>query len=49
MIRIDHIWLGVEPVDMRSGMYRLLMQVVAVFGQAHLRHAYLFANRRAHA
>lgn len=33
MIRIDHIWLGVEPVDMRSGMDRLLMQVVAVFGR----------------
>ena len=47
MIRIDHIWLGVEPVDMRSGMDRLLMQVVAVFGRAQPHHAYLFANRRA--
>ncbi|MCO7643280.1 IS66 family insertion sequence element accessory protein TnpB [Pseudomonas sp. S 311-6] len=46
MIRIDHIWLGVEPVDMRSGMDRLLMQVVAVFGRAQPHHAYLFANRR---
>ncbi|KKO70791.1 IS66 family insertion sequence element accessory protein TnpB [Kerstersia gyiorum] len=46
MIRIDHIWLGVEPVDMRSGMDRLLMQVVAMFGRARPHHAYLFANRR---
>lgn len=47
MIRIEHIWLGTEPVDMRSGMDRLLMQVVAVFGQAQPHHAYVFANRRA--
>lgn len=47
MIRIEHIWLGTEPVDKRSGMDRLLMQVVAVFGQAQPHNAYLFANRRA--
>lgn len=47
MIRIDAVWLGVEPLDMRSGTEAALAKVVAVFGAAHPHHAYLFANRRA--
>lgn len=47
MIRIDQIWLGTEPVDMRAGMDTLLSRVVMVFGAAQPHHAYLFTNRRA--
>ncbi len=46
MIRIDAMWLAVEPVDMRSGADRLLARVVAVFGAAQAHHGYLFANGR---
>lgn len=31
MIRIDAMWLAVEPVDMRADADRLLMSVVQVF------------------
>ena len=44
MIRIDALWLAVEPVDMRSGADRLLARVVQVFGAAQVHHGYLFAN-----
>ena len=47
MIRIDAIWLAVEPLDMRAGTDSALARVVAVFGAARPHHAYLFANRRA--
>lgn len=47
MIRIDAVWLGVEPLDMRAGTEAALARVVHVFGAAHPHHAYLFANRRA--
>ena len=47
MIRIDTLWLSVEPTDMRSGAERLLARVVQVFGQATAHHGYLFANARA--
>ena len=47
MIRIDAVWLGVEPLDMRSGTEAALARVVNVFGAARPHHAYLFANRRA--
>jgi transposase len=46
MIRIDAIWLAVEPVDMRAGVDRLLARVVQVFGAAQVHHGYLFANAR---
>ena len=46
MIRIDAMWLAVEPIDMRAGMDRLLARVVQVFGAAHAHHGYLFANVR---
>ena len=47
MIRIDAMWLAVEPVDMRAGVDRLLARVVQVFGAARAHHGYLFANARA--
>lgn len=46
MIRIDAMWLAVQPIDMRSGAERLLAQVVHVFGAAQAHHGYLFANAR---
>lgn len=46
MIRIDAMWLAVEPVDMRAGADRLLARVVQVFGSAKSHHGYLFANGR---
>jgi transposase len=47
VIRIDALWLAVEPVDMRAGADRLLARVVQVFGAAQAHHGYLFANARA--
>ena len=47
MIRVDNLWLAVEPLDMRSGTEAALARVVNVFGAARPHHAYLFANRRA--
>ena len=46
MIRIDAVWLAVEPMDMRAGMDSALARVVKVFGAARPHHAYVFANRR---
>lgn len=46
MIRIESIWLSVEPLDMRAGFDTALTRVVAVFGAAHPHTAYVFANRR---
>ena len=46
MIRVDAVWLAVEPFDMRSGTEAALVRVVNVFGSARPHHAYLFANRR---
>jgi len=46
VIRIDALWLAVEPVDMRAGADRLLARVVRVFGAAQAHHGYLFANAR---
>ena len=47
MIRVDAVWMAVEPLDMRAGTEAALAKVVAVFGAARPHHAYLFANRRA--
>lgn len=47
MIRIDAAWLATTPLDMRAGTDTALARVIAVFGAAHPRHAYLFANKRA--
>ena len=47
MIRIDSLWLAVEPMDMRAGAERLLASVVQVFGSAQAHHGSLVANVRA--
>ena len=47
MIRVDAMWLAVEPLDLRAGTEAALARVVAVFGSARPHHAYMFANRRA--
>jgi transposase len=47
MIRIDAVWLAVQPLDMRAGAETALARVVQVFGAAVPHHAYLFANARA--
>ena len=46
MIRIDALWLAVQPIDMRAGADSLLARVVQVFGSAQAHHGYLFANAR---
>ena len=46
MIRIESLWLAVEPTDMRAGTERLLASVVQVLGSAQAHHGYLFANTR---
>lgn len=47
MIRIDEVWMAVEPLDMRAGMDTSMARVVSLFGSARAHHAYLFANKRA--
>ena len=47
MIRVDAVWLAVDPLDMRAGTQTALARVVRVFGEARAHHAYLFANQRA--
>ena len=47
MIRVEAVWLAVEPLDMRAGTETALARVVKVFGEARPHHAYLFANARA--
>jgi transposase len=47
LIRIDEVWMAVEPLDMRAGIDTALTRVVSVFGHARAHHAYLFANKRA--
>jgi transposase len=47
LIRVEVVWMAVQPLDMRLGTEAALARVVAVFGAAHPHHAYLFTNRRA--
>jgi transposase len=47
VIRIEEVWMAVEPLDMRAGTDTALARVVQVFGFARAHHAYLFANKRA--
>ena len=47
MIRVDALWMAVEPLDMRAGTEAELARVVTVFGEARPHQAYMFANRRA--
>lgn len=44
LIRVDAVWLAVEPLDMRAGTEAALRRVVAAFGAARPHHADLFAN-----
>lgn len=46
MIRVDALWLAVEPLDLRAGTEAALARVVTVFGAARPHHAYLFTNKR---
>jgi hypothetical protein len=46
VIKVEAVWLAVEPLDMRLGTEAALARVVHVFGAARPHHAYLFANRR---
>jgi transposase len=46
VIRIDAVWLAVQPIDMRAGAEGLLARVVQVFGAAKSHHGYVFANAR---
>jgi transposase len=47
LIRVDALWLAVEPLDLRAGTEAALARVVSVFGAARPHHAYLFTNKRA--
>ena len=47
MIRVEAVWLAVQPLDMRMGAEAALARVVNVFGAARPHHAYMFANKRA--
>lgn len=47
MIRVDQIWLAIEPMDMRAGPDTALARVVRDFGATRPHHAYAFANKRA--
>jgi transposase len=47
MIRVEHWYLAVTPIDMRCGMDRLLAQIIDTFGAAQPHTAYAFANQRA--
>jgi len=47
MIRIDAVWLAVNPLDMRAGTDSALARVVAVFGSAHPHTAYLLPTSAA--
>ena len=40
MIRLDEVWLAVEPLDMRAGIEAALRRVVTVFGAARPHHAF---------
>lgn len=46
MIRVDAVWLAIEPLDMRAGTETAMARVVKVFGAARPHNAYVFANRR---
>ena len=48
VIRVDEIWLAVDPLDMRAGFDTALARMVTVFGAAQPNHAYLLSNRRAY-
>lgn len=46
MIRVEAVWLCIEPLDMRAFTDTILARVVKVFGAARSHNAYVFANKR---
>ena len=46
VIRIDALWLAVQPTDMRAGADRLLASVVQVFGSAQAHHSKWWSSHR---
>ena len=46
VIRINAVWLAIDPLEMRAGTDTALARVVQVLGAAQPHTAYLFANRR---
>jgi hypothetical protein len=40
VIRVDEVWLAVDPLGMRAGFDTALARVVEVFGATHPHHAY---------
>jgi transposase len=46
VIRVEAVWMAVEPLDMRAGTETALARVVTVLGAARPHHVYLFANWR---
>lgn len=47
-IRIDAIWLAIDPMDMRGSSDTALARVVNVFGAARPHHAHLLPFPGAH-
>lgn len=45
MIRVDQLFVAVDPTDMRGGIDSFLSRVVAKFGSAKPHTAYCFINR----
>jgi hypothetical protein len=45
VIRVEAVWLAVDPLDVRSGSKAALPRAVHVFGATRPHRAYLFANR----
>ena len=41
VIRVDTIWLGLEPLDMCAGTESALARVVSAFGAARAHHGYV--------
>ena len=48
MIRIDFVWLAIEPMDIRAGIDSALARVVKVFGLVHEGSGIWLAARRLH-
>jgi transposase len=46
-IRVDAVWLAIEPLDTQAGTKAALVRIVNVFGAARPNHAHLFAKRPA--
>jgi transposase len=47
LMRVDAVWMAIEPLDMRSGTEAALARVVTVFGAARPHHTLRLYPRRA--